>query len=238
MSYEKDLRDKTILAIDDEEQACALLETIFTAMGATVLTATNGRVGLRRLYEHRPDLVILDIMMPGIDGWEVCHQIRQMTNVPIIMLSALDQEAAIIRGLDAGADDYVTKPFSQQVLLARSVALLRRAALTQDGNTPLTTYEDGYLAIDLDGHQVLVKDKPIRLSATEFRLFAYLFRHAGRVRTFAQILKNVWGEEYQDSIDYVHVYVWRLRQKLEEDPSDPVYLLTHHTIGYKFMLQF
>lgn len=227
------MQGTTVLVIDDDHTLLEMMGTILSREGATVYLADSGSEGLRLFHDHPPHLVILDLMMPKMDGWEVCRHIRQISEVPIIMLTALAQDNDIIRGLTTGADDYVTKPFSSGVLLARSRAVLRRAALPPTvGVSP--TYNDGYLTIDLGERRVLVQGQTVRLTATEYRLLAYLVEHAGRVLTFDQILQNVWGEEYRGNAEYVHVYVQRLRKKLEADPHNPIYLLTEHGIGYQF----
>jgi two-component system response regulator RegX3 len=163
----------------------------------------------------------------------MCRQIRRLTDVPIIMLTALDQPEDIVRGLEAGADDYVTKPFRSEVLIARAVAVLRRAELADTVDRP-ASYHDEHLTVDLDGHLVMIKGQPVHLSAKEYGVLSYLVQHAGRVRTFAQILDRVWGQGYGDSTQYLHVYVSRLRKKLEPDPGDPVYLISEHGFGYRF----
>jgi DNA-binding response OmpR family regulator len=150
------------------------------------------------------------------------------------MLTALGQSDDITRGLGHGADDYVTKPFECNVLVARARAVLRRATNPYNSETDLSTYSDGYLAIDLNKHQVQVRGKDIKLSTKEYRVLAHLLKNAGQVLTFQQILENVWGWEYQDHLEYVHAYVWRLRQKIEADPQNPVYLLTEYGTGYRF----
>ncbi|MCI0575521.1 MAG: response regulator transcription factor [Chloroflexi bacterium] len=230
------MKDVKVLVIDDDTHLCTLLEMTFSRVGAHVYMAHEGAKGLQMLYAHRPDLVILDIMMPGTDGWDTCRQIRQLSDVPIIMLTALHDDREIVRGLEAGADDYVSKPFSGDVLLARARAVLRRSKSSDTEDKGLL-YQDDYLSIDLNGRRVAVRGRLVKLSATEFGVLAYLLQNAGRVCTFEQILTNVWGDEYRDSADYVHVYIWHLRQKLEENPKQPKYLLTEHSIGYRFQKQ-
>ena len=227
------MQGKTILVIDDDPEMLRLLEHIFSREGAQVCTAAGGQEGLRQFYNYPPHLVVLDVMMPDLDGWQVCARVRQMSDVPIIFLTALNAEAEIIHGLDTGAVDYVTKPFSPHVLVARARAALRQTELAP-GTEKTDTYRDDYLAIDLDTRQVTVRGEPVKLTKTEYRLLAYLVENAGQVLTPQQILEYVWGREYRDSIDYTHVYMWRLRQKLEEDPQNPRYLLTEHGLGYRF----
>jgi len=230
-----EIRGKQLLIIDDESQMCYLLKLIFGSAGAEVYTATNGMDGLNILNEFHPHLVLLDIMMPGIDGLETCRRIRQSSSVPVIMLTVLSREQDIIRGLRAGADDYVTKPFDRQLLLSRVIATLRRA--TQDAhNLNLTRYHDGYLTIDPGDKRVCVRGKPVILSHTELTLLAYLYRNAGNACTYNQIFKNVWGEGDDQNSDYVHSYIWRLRRKLEQDPTSPHYLISRNVDGYQFVI--
>jgi DNA-binding response OmpR family regulator len=226
------MEEKKILVIDDDVNLLQSIKFTFVRAGAEVITAVDGREGLHRFYEDCPDLVILDVRMPDIDGWETCRQIRLFSNVPIIMLTTLNKDEEVIRGLDYGADDFVTKPFSREVLLARARALLRRSE--SPGELGQTTYSDDHLYISLEKRRVLVRGEPVQLTATEFRLLAYLLQNAGQVLTHRTILDKVWGWEYQDSVDYVHVYLSHLRRKLEEDPRNPRYLMTERGIGYRF----
>jgi two-component system KDP operon response regulator KdpE len=227
------LHDSKILVIDDDPEVLELVRLLFARAGAHVVTASTARQGLRHFYDQHPDLVILDLMMPGMDGWNACERLRELSDVPIMMLTALTQTDNIVRGLEHGADDYVTKPFANQVLLARARALVRRAEQSAPGQKPLV-YDDGYLAIDLARRRVQVRQQPAGLTPTEYSLLGYLFKHAGRVLTHDQILKQIWGPECLDSTHYVHVYVHRLRQKLEQDPENPRYLLTEPGVGYRF----
>lgn len=224
---------KKILVIDDDVNLGQTIKFTFTRSGAEVFTALDGREGLRQFFEQRPDLVILDVRMPDMDGWETCRQIRLLSNVPIIMLTTLDRDEDIVRGLDYGADDFMTKPFSREVLLARARAVVRRADSIHEPDDH-AVYNDSYLYIDLRKRRVLVKGEPVQLTATEFRLLTYLYQNSGQVLTYQTILDKVWGWEYQDSIDYVHVYLSHLRRKLEEDPRNPQYLLTERGVGYRF----
>jgi DNA-binding response OmpR family regulator len=219
--------------VDDDDALLELMEQTLSLAGGQIYTAINGPEGLKQFYIHQPDLVLLDIMMPGIDGFETCRLIRQSSNVPIIMLTALGREKDIVHAFNCGADDYISKPFLPNVLVVRIEAALRRAeAPPVSKEAPI--YSDGYLTIDLEQRRVLVRGARIKLSAKEYKLLAYLFRQVGRVLTFNQILENVWGWEYRDRTDYVHVYVHHLREKLEEDPQNPKYLLTEYGVGYWF----
>jgi DNA-binding response OmpR family regulator len=230
------MKNKKILVIDDDVNLLQSMKFTFARAGATVLTAVDGREGLQRFCQERPDLVILDVRMPDIDGWETCRQIRLLSNVPIIMLTTLQREQEIVRGLDYGADDFVSKPFSREVLLARVRALLRRSEPPADLEEQ-PAYHDGYLSINLINRRVLVRGTPVQLTATEFRLLAVLLQHAGQVLSYRTILDKVWGWEYQESVDYVHVYLSHLRRKLERDPRNPHYLLTERGVGYRFERQ-
>lgn len=226
------MQGKKILVIDDDYHINQLVKATFAEQGAEVVTAVDGQEGLRQFYTHKPDLVIIDLMMPEMDGWETTERILELADVPIIILTSLRDDADVIRGLDRGAIDYVTKPFSPKVLAARARAALRHAAASH----PVVQYnfQDERLLVDLDHKRILVDGEPVKLTKTEFKVLTYLVQNAGRILTFQQILEHVWGWEYQDSIEYVHVYVSRLRQKLEKDPKEPRYLITEYGIGYRF----
>ena len=228
------MQDKKILVIDDDHNARILIERNFSKAGAQVFSAASAREGLRQFYEQRPDLVILDVMMPEVDGYETCRQIRIYSDVPVVMLTALKDDEQIVRGLDCGADDFVSKPISNEVLLARVRAILRRSRAAAKEINDRYIYNDGNLFVDLQAHKVNVSDQEIRLTPKEFRLLEYLLHNAGRACTFDQILEDVWGWEYQGSVDYVHVYVSHLRGKIEADPKDPQYIQTVHGVGYRF----
>lgn len=226
-----DLQGKRILIIDDDPALVHLLEIKYSRAKAQVYTATNGIEGLREFYSCQPDLVLLDLMMPQMDGWEVCRHIRQFSEVPLIIFTALGQDKNMVRGLDAGATDYVTKPVNPDVLLARSRAALRQGTTSSQKRD---LYSDDYLTINLNTREVYVDGKPIKLTAKEYGVLACLIQNVGQVVTVQQVLEKVWGWEYGDSIDYVHVYISRLRQKLEVDPKHSKYLLTEHGVGYRF----
>lgn len=231
-----ELQEKRILIIEDDWDMRQLLESFFAKRGADVHLAADGRQGLRQFYAQRPDLVLVDVMMPEINGWEVCRQIRQISDVPIIFLTALGKAEDIIRGLDWGATDYVVKPINLMVLNARVQSALRQAA-SLPRRPEVSIYDDDYLKIDLDRQQVFVGGQQVKLSATEYRLLVYLFRNAGQVLTSEQILEKVWGVEYQNTPKYIHTYIWRLRRKVERDVDNPSYLLTEHGFGYRFEKQ-
>jgi DNA-binding response OmpR family regulator len=228
-----DLKNKRILVIDDDPILRQLVAQMFSREGANVTTAANGAEGLRHLFALQPHLVILDVMMPAMNGWEVCREIRRVSDVPIIFVTALSAEADRVRGLDCGAVDYMVKPFKPESLLERARSELpEKWFMTRPQRAAI--YSDDHLRIDLDTRQVLVRGQHAELTDTEFELLAYLLRHAGRVLTPEQILENVWSWEYQGSVNYIHIYISRLRQKLEEDPRNPRYLLTEQGIGYRF----
>jgi two-component system KDP operon response regulator KdpE len=200
-----------------------------------VVVASNGRDGLQKAYQVRPDLVILDIMMPGMDGWEVCRRLRELSNLPIVMLTARSLKGDVVKGLEAGADDYLTKPFSAAELDARIQAVLRRSNNKNGSNNSRSSfYSNGYLSIDFDRRIVTVHGKRVDLTPTEFKLLSCLVRNEGRVLPHRYLLTEVWGPEYADEVDYVKLYIRYLRLKLEENPSDPAYILTEWGVGYRF----
>ena len=227
------LAEKRILVVDDDPDLCDLLQYQLTRAGAEVCLAADGHEALRQLDSLRPDLVILDIMLPGLDGWETCRQIRQLSNVPIMVLSALDREHDILRGLDLGADEYVTKPCSGKVIVARAGAALRRAQLSSRSKD-VASYADGTLTVDFENRRVSVCGELVECTPKEYELLTYLIQNAGRVLTFEQILEHVWEHEFPDSVDRVHVHISHLRQKLGDDPRHPRYIHTEHGVGYRF----
>jgi DNA-binding response OmpR family regulator len=234
------VHNKVILIVDDEAANIELVRYAFATAGATVHGTTDPQEAMRYVFRYRPDLIVLDVMMPKTNGWDLCEKIREVCNVPVIMLTAMDRDQDVIRGLEGGADDYVTKPFRPQVLLARSKALLRRSVAGEPGgdeNGADTSYDDGRLSVDAAERRVTVDGEQVRLTPKELGVLAYLIRHAGRVRTFEQILEAVWGWEYKESSDYVHVCVSRLRRKLKEPRQGPQYLVSEHGVGYRFERQ-
>jgi DNA-binding response OmpR family regulator len=228
------MQNEKVLVVDDDPALLDLIGYAFAREGYQVSTACDGKEALRRFFADRPHLVILDIMMPRMDGWETCRRIREVSEVPIVMLTAKGQDEDIVRGLEYGADDYLTKPFSVKVLLARARAALRRAALPPPKQEKPIVYVDDYLAVDLGQRRVTVGGEAVKLTPTEYRLLAYLVENAGQVLTSQQILQAVWGWEYQDELDYVRVYIWHLRQKLESEPKSPRYIQTEMGVGYRF----
>jgi DNA-binding response OmpR family regulator len=228
-------KNAKLLIIDDDEQLLDLLKIYLENRRCVVTTATDGRSGLRQLYEDRPDLVILDVMMPGMDGWHTCEHIRLVSDVPVIVLTALGEESNCVKGLSLGADDYVVKPFGVRELAARVEALLRRREAGEGRAGKEVLYADDYLVVSTDQVEVTCGEKQVRLTAIEFQLLLFLVRNRGRLLSPDQILTNVWGYEHADNKHYVRLYIWRLRQKIEPDPENPIYILTAHGLGYRFM---
>jgi two-component system KDP operon response regulator KdpE len=224
---------ETVLVVDDEKTICEFVSRNLEVRGFTVLTAANGADAITIFNNQDIDLVILDIMMPGVDGLEVTRRIRQSSMVPIIILTALDGEKDKIRAFDLGADDYLTKPFGVGELLARVKAVLRRAQWT-DPPTRQGRLVHGEIAVNLERHEVTVSGEIVKLTPTEFNLLVYLMDHAGVALPHEAILKNVWGPEYGEETEYLRVYIGHLRQKIETNQTDPKYLLTERGIGYRF----
>lgn len=221
-----------ILVIDDDLTLLDLLKQSLEKAGYKVLTATNGIDGLQMVYKGKADLVVLDVMMPRMDGWETCNRIREISDVPIIMLTAKDKEADALKGFQCGVDDYVTKPFSFSELTARVKAvLLRTRKAPPDKQRRVYVFDQ--LVVDADNSQVTLRGKPVSLTPTEFQLLLTLAENAGRILSHEQLLSQVWGAEYVGETGYVKRYIWYLRQKIEDDPGDPQYILTERGFGYK-----
>jgi len=226
---------KKILIIDDDPAFVRLVEQVLTPAGFEVLTAASGAEGLRLLFSHRPNIVLLDVVMPEMDGWQTCSRIRDITDVPVIMLTAQkNAEEDVVRGLESGADNYLIKPVGKRELVGRVQAVLRRAELSLPEEQKGTTFSDGYLTVDIVQRQVLINGERVRLTPIEFRLLALLLQNAGRILTHKQLLEGVWGWEYIDDLDYVRIYIWHLRQKIEPDQSQPKYVITEPGVGYSF----
>ncbi|WP_376797081.1 response regulator transcription factor [Thermogemmatispora sp.] len=236
-------RGKRILIVDDELSIQRILRRNLLMSGYEVLVADNGEEALRAVRQHEPDLILLDLCLPGdIDGLEVCEQVRRQSQVPIIVLSARTEEKQKVRALDLGADDYLTKPFSNAELLARVRACLRRAANAGGGRQPeeqeqVLCSSDGYLMMDVERRYVRAGDREVRLTPTEFELLRQLMLHAGKVLTHRTLLRAVWGPEYGEEADYLRVYVRQLRRKVEQEPSRPRYILTEPGVGYVFQAE-
>jgi two-component system KDP operon response regulator KdpE len=222
-----------ILVIDDEPQILRALRTILTAREFRVSTAGTGEQGLALAAAEEPDLIILDLSLPDMDGFQVCRNLRQWSATPVIVLSVRESEQDKVLALDMGADDYVTKPFGIDELLARIRVALRHAAPTQSPQK--TIVRAGPLKIDLVNMAVRRNDEEVKLTATEFRLLAYLAANAGRVLTHHAILSHVWDPADADHVEYLRVFIRQLRKKLEDDPEQPHYILNEPGIGYRFM---
>jgi two-component system KDP operon response regulator KdpE len=217
--------------MDDEPEALKYVGMNLKARGYNVLTAHDGTEGLKLFEEGTVSLVLLDVTMPGPDGFQVCKRLRQMSNVPIIMLSARGREQDKVTALDLGADDYLTKPFGVEELLARVRAALRRSqGLPQKSEK---RYAFNGIEIDLSDRRVKRGDRDIRLTPTEFSLLALLVQNAGKVLTHRAILQTVWGSEYGEEKEYLWAYIRRLRSKLEHDPDKPTFILTEPSVGYR-----
>ena len=222
-----------ILVIDDEPQILRALKTILRERDFRVTTAGTGEEGLALAAAEPPDLVVLDLSLPKMDGIEVCARLREWTQLPILVLSVRGGERDKVAALDVGADDYLTKPFGIEELLARIRVGLRHAALAK--GSPSVVISSGPVVIDLSNRQVTRDGAAVRLTPTEYRLLAYLAGHAGRMLTHQTLLANVWGDEYRGHTEYLRVYMRQLRKKLEPDPDDPQILLTEPGIGYRFV---
>jgi two-component system KDP operon response regulator KdpE len=236
-------KGKRILVVDDEPSIQRILRRNLTVSGYEVLIAEDGRQAVEIVRLHQPDLILLDLWLPGeIDGMGVCMRVRQWTQIPIIILSARHEERQKVQALDLGADDYLTKPFSNEELQARVRACLRRASGMTDVENLLQrpeilVSEDRHLSIDVPRRQVRVDKHEVRLTPTEFDLLLQLMLHAGKVLTHRTLLRSVWGPEYGEEADYLRVYVRQLRRKVEKEPSDPRYIITEPGVGYVFQAQ-
>ena len=219
-----------VLVVDDEPQITRVLRTVLTSQGYQVRTAGEGESALLSFNEWRPELVITDLYMPRMDGVELCRRIRAVSSVPIIVLSVKGEERTKVEALDSGADDYVTKPFGIDELMARVRAALRRAGVESD----LASFDVGDFRIDLEARRVHVRGNEVRLTPKEFDLFVYMARHPNRVITHRTLLEAVWGEASQEQPEYLRVFMGQLRKKLEPDPSQPRYLVTEPWVGYRF----
>ncbi|MGB8348654.1 MAG: response regulator transcription factor [Ktedonobacteraceae bacterium] len=228
-----DQRDMTVLVVDDEPRIRDLVRMNLEMERYRVLEACDGREALDQLREHLPDLVVLDVMMPDMDGFETLKAIREVSTVPVIMLTVRQSEQDKIRGLDLGADDYLAKPFSPRELLSRIRALLRRSLMPAPARKTAIVV-DPDLQIDFAKHEVIVRGHKVDLRPTEFRLLYHLVNNAGRLLTHETLLSKVWGREYRDEAHYLRLYITYLRQKIEKDPAHPKYILTERGVGYRF----
>jgi DNA-binding response OmpR family regulator len=225
---------RRVLVVDDEPRMVRFIRLNLEQDGFEVIEARNGMESLSQLRNTMPDLVLLDVMLPDIDGFETLRMIREFSQVPILMVTAKGEEDDRVRGLERGADDYITKPFSPRELSSRIRAVLRRNEMPRNTlHEPVTV--DDRLTIDFDRREVRVEGKQVILRPTEYRLLYHLVQNAGRVITHDQLLAKVWGYEYREETHYLRLYVNYLRQKLEKDPSNPKYILTERGVGYRFV---
>jgi len=221
-----------ILVVDDEPKIRMFIRANLEARGYEVYLATDGVEAVEMAARVLPDVIVLDVNMPGMDGIEACRQIREWTNTPIIILSVREDEKDKVRALDEGADDYITKPFGIEELLARiRVALRHTTSVTPDA--PVLTIGD--LEVDLSKHLVKRRGQIVQLTRTEYELLAYLVSNCGKLLTHRELLHNVWGSEYGEEIEYVRTFITQLRRKIEDDPSNPRFIVTEPRIGYRFV---
>jgi len=228
------VENKKILVVDDEERMLRFIRLNLEHDGFLVTEALKGHEALDKMRTEMPDLILLDVMLPDIDGFEVLKMIREISSTPVIMLTAKGEEDDRVRGLELGADDYMTKPFSPRELVSRVKAVLRRVEFESGGDESVIEVDDR-LKIDFNRREVFVEGELIKLRPTEYRLLYHLVQNAGWVLTYDQILSRVWGYEYRDEPHYVRLYINYLRQKLEKDPSNPKYILTERGVGYRFI---
>ena len=224
-----------ILVIEDDPAIASLTQLQLENRGYEVEIAKNGVDGLRQAYAWQPDLVVLDIMMPDMDGWTVCERLRELSDVPIVFVTAIGKEADIVRGLEMGADDYIVKPFSPRELVARVDAVLRRGERSRGSAIEARTYENGPLSVNLESRQVKLDGNHVDLTPIEFKLLSTFIRNEDKVLTHRFLLSQVWGPAYEEERQYLKLYVWYERQKIEEDPSIPRLILTERGVGYRLV---
>jgi two-component system KDP operon response regulator KdpE len=223
-----------ILVVDDEPQLTRVLRTGLKSHGYEVRAAADGLAGFETFSDWHPDLVITDLAMPNVDGLELCRRLRAVSQVPIIVLSAKGEEKTKVEALDLGADDFITKPFGIDELLARVRASLRRANTPVTSETTQTVFDSGEFHVDLESRTITVRGKPVHLTPKEFDLLVYFIKHAGKVLTHRTLLAALWGGNYVEQNEYLRVFVGNVRKKIEVDPAKPRYILTEPWIGYRF----
>ncbi len=226
--------NEVILVIDDDAEFVQYLKLRLEGFGYRVVTAQDGAMGLELAADAHPDLITLDIMMPGMDGWEICRRLHAVSNAPILMITARGRVGDVVRGLEIGADDYLVKPFNTSELLARVKAILRRAK-APGAPQRTSNYKVRDLELDTDRRIVKIRGERVDLTPTEFKLLTCFISNAGRVLPHRYCLVEVWGPEYGDQVDYLKLYVRYLRQKLEKEPSNPEYILTEWGVGYRMV---
>ena len=227
-------RKARILVVDDEPQLTRVLRTGLSSHGYEVRVAADGLAALETFGDWQPDLVVTDLAMPDMDGLELCRRLRAISNAPILVLSARGEEKTKVEALDLGADDYVTKPFGIDELLARVRVALRRAKTAGSTESKQTAFEAGELRIDLESRSVTVRGRDVRLTPKEFDLLLHFMRNAGKVLTHRALLAAVWGGDYVEQNEYLRVFVGQLRKKIETDPAAPRYIVTEPWVGYRF----
>ncbi len=228
------MAEKTlILLVDDDPQLIRLVRANLDSVGYKVTVALDAHSALKLFDLEIPDLIVLDIMLPDMDGYELCRRIREFSSVPIIMLTAKVEDVDKVKGLKVGADDYLTKPFNMDELLARIEAVLRRTKFPEEVKTP-PVFSCGDVSVDFARRRVMVRGKEVALTLIEYKLLSQLVTNAGKVMLHRELLTRVWGPEYQDEVDYLRAYVRHLRQKIEEDPHQPKYIISKLGIGYLF----
>jgi two-component system KDP operon response regulator KdpE len=222
-----------ILIIDDEEATVHLIAMLLEKRGFETIKAYRAEEGLRKAYRHQPDLVLLDIMMPEMNGWEICKRLREMSDVPVVFLTARSDVKDVVKGLELGADDYITKPYDNDELVARVRAHLRRSP--RPNMSEELVFDDGEFRINFMNREVWVRNEIRHLTPKEFNLLAVLVRNAGRVVTRTELVTLAWGEEYSDAIDSLKLYIHYLRQKVEVNAQQPEYIITSRGVGYRFV---
>jgi DNA-binding response OmpR family regulator len=225
-----------ILIVEDDAEFSNLTRTWLQNSGYEVFTAGDGVEGMRRVYSSRPNLVLLDVNIPKMDGWEVCQHIREMSDIPVLMLTVNDRKADRLKGFTLGADDYITKPVDFDELLARVQAVLRRSDSAEQENKP-PTFDNGEIEIDWGSRQVWVRGNRVKLSPTEFKIISCLIKNRGWIVTHEQLLEKAWGPNYVGDKSFVKLYIRYLRQKIEENPHKPRLILTERGVGYYFAMQ-
>jgi DNA-binding response OmpR family regulator len=226
------MREK-ILVIEDDAEFAGLTQTWLSNAGYTVITAPDGVEGMRRVFSLRPNIILLDANIPKMDGWEVCRRIRDMSDIPVLMVTVNGQKTDRLRGFNVGADDYVTKPVDFQELIARVQAVLRRVGSTLQENET-STFSNGEIEIEWRSHQVYIRGKRVKLSPTEFKILSCLVKNRGWIVTHEQLLEKAWGPHYIGDKSFVKLYIRYLRQKIEDNPHNPRFILTERGVGYYF----
>lgn len=223
-----------IMVVDDDPDVVEAISLSFGLQwpSSTVVGFATGKAALQRFGQEKPDVVLLDVGLPDIDGFEICRRLREQSEVPILMISAREEEIDKVHGLEIGADDYITKPFGYMELSARIRAVMRRTQLPP--TSPVAKFTAGHLSINFATHEVTVHEQLVRLTPTEYKLLYHLSRNCGQIMLHDTLLTRVWGPEYKGEIDYLRIYVRRLRERIEDDPQHPRLILTERGVGYRF----